>query len=367
MSPDVFEDELRTLLHDATEAESPAFRDVDTGAVLGSGHRVVRRRRLAMAGGTLAATLVVAVGTWAAVGGSVDRALEEVPATPGGPVTAVLDEFSGLNGPDGEPLQIPGPRQVAVTVDPSVTPDLVLSEVDADGALSAVGSSTLQGVPSSGATWAATGEGSHVVAGVLPAEATAFQLVTHISEDGGHPSTTDTADLPGTGRQAFAVRFAEASDAAAARHLLWWDGAGTVRDETGTVVPSVRLGDASGTTVYVAGSVDRMGTFSGNGSSSAVLSDVDAGTGRPVLSMAQGDRDTLTGTHVVLVPVGSSAGTFTPTAGTTVTHPLTVVAVPGTTVAVLWAAYERQADGHRGPYETVTWTEPDGRVVTQRP
>lgn len=367
MSPDVFEDELRTLLHDATEAESPAFRDVDTHAVVGTGHRVVRRRRLAMAGGTLAATLVVAVGTWAAVGGSVDRALEEVPATPSRPVTAVLDEFSNLSGPDGALVEIPGPRRVAVTVDPVGTPDLVVTEVGTDGTRTAIGSATLRGVPPSGAAWTVAGAGAHVLVGVLPAEAAAFQLVTPLGGDGGHASTTVRADLPGTGRQAFAVRFAEAPDAGAVRHLLWWDGAGTVRDEAGAVVPSVALGDPAGTTVFVAESLDRVGTFSGDGASSARLDGEDPSAGPPDLSMAQQVGDSRVGLHVDLVPAGSTAGTFTPASGTTVTQPLTVVTVPGTDLAVLWAGYESPAERRGSPYETVTWTEPDGRVVTQRP
>lgn len=96
---------------------------------------------------------------------------------------------------------------------------------------------------------------------MLPEQAKEFQLITPMSDEGGHASTSVRAPLTGTGRQAFAVRFEVAGDADTVRHLLWWDGRGAVHDETGAIVPAVTLDDAQGTTVFVSEDLDRMGTF----------------------------------------------------------------------------------------------------------
>ncbi|MBD3781984.1 MAG: hypothetical protein IE926_03355 [Micrococcales bacterium] len=370
MTHDLFEDELRTMLRGAAEAQRDAFVEVDTAEVLGTGQRVLRRRRRALVGGTLAATLVVGVGGWAVLDRSGDRAAVEVPATrsatPTSPVTAVLDEFADLSGTGGTPLSIPGPRQVAVRVVPGATPDLQYLEVGAGGRTTLLGGSSLDGVPRTSATWGTAGEGGHVLIGVAPAEARDITVLTPISDEGGHASTLVTKELPGTGRQAFAVRFAEAGDADAVRHLLWRDAEDAVRDENGAAVASVALGDGKGTIFWVSDALGRFGTFGGDGPTWTALDGARNSSGRPVLSMGRGDGAVLTGLFVAVVPAAAEPGSMTPRAGSTVTHPLTKVLLPGTEYAALWATWTQTTADSLSGYTEVTWTE-DGRTVTQRP
>lgn len=372
MTSDLFEDRVRAQLHGATEAESHAFLDVDPSAVLLTGRRVVRRRRLTAVGGAAAAVLVGGLLAWSALGNGVDRA--SVPAGPaqttataaGG--TVVLDAFGDLTGPDGTPLSTPGPRRIAVTVDPAGPSDLVYSEVGDTGGLTTMAGSSLEGVGPLAATWDTAGEGSHVVVGVLPAQARAFQLITPITDEGGHASTTVTAELPVAGRQAFAVRFAEASDAEAVRHLVWWGTDGVVRDEDGTVIPSADLGDADGTTVFLATALERLGTFSREGGASMVTLDASRnGSGRPLLAASRGGAEGMTGLFVVVVPGASAPGAFAPSATTTVTQPLTKALLDGSDRALLWAGYTTPVKATGSPWTSVTWTEPGGKVVTERP
>jgi hypothetical protein len=375
MTHDLFEDELRAQLHGAVDHESHAYMDIDPTTVLFTGHRVVRRRRAAAGAGIAAAVLVTGIVGWSAIGTGVDRAslpagtsrTSSSPSVAGTAVTARLDPFSDLSGTDGRPLAVPGPRQVAVTVDPTRTPDLVYSEVGAGGALTMMGGSSLEGIAPSASTWGTAGEGSHVLVGVLPADAVQFQLVTPMDDKGGHAATSVTAPLPGTGRQAFAVRFAEAADADAVRHLLWWGGDGVVHDETGATVPSVALGDPEGTVVFVSDSLDRMGTFSdGDGLSSMTLDGSRNSSGRPVLAAGRGDADRIEWLFAAVVPASAQPGTITPTAGTTIRTPLTRAPVAGTQLAVLWSRFSSPRGAEGSGYAAVTWTE-DGRTVTQRP
>jgi hypothetical protein len=372
MTRDTFEDSLRVLLHEATRSEAEALPPVDVASVLGTGHRVLRRRRAAMLGATAAATLVLGAGGWAVLAQQHGPDEQTLPATrsatSGSIVTAVLDPFSELAGPDGTPRGVPGPRQVAVSLDPSGRePELRYAEVRPHGGLVSLGGSSLRGVPSLATTWGSAGGGTHVLVGVLPAEAVQFQLVTPLTDEGGHASTAVTSALPGTGRQAFAVRFAEAGDADAVRHLLWWGGDGTVHDETGAVVPSVALGDDEGTTVFLAQSLDRFGSFSREGSASMMrLDGTRNSSGRPVLSSAGGSGARLAGLFVAVVPDSAVPGRLAPGTGTIVTQPLSKAVIPGTGSAVLWATYTAPMRASGPDYVDVSWTE-DGRTVTQRP
>lgn len=375
MTHDLFEDELRAQLHGAAEHESHAYVDIDPTTVLFTAHRVVRRRRAAAGAGIAAAVLVTGIVGWSTISPGVDRAsipagtsrTASTPAVAGTAVTARLEPFADLAGNDGQPVAVPGPRQVAVSVDPTRTPDLVYSEVGTGGALTMMQGSSLQGVAPSASTWGTAGEGSHVLVGVLPADAVQFQLVTPMDDRGGHASTSVTAPLPGTGRQAFGVRFAEAADADAVRHLLWWGGDGVVHDETGSTVPSVALGDPEGTVVFVSEALDRMGTFSnGDGLSSMRLDGSRNSSGRPVISTGRGDGSRIEWLFAALVPATAEPGTMTPTPGTTVRTPLTKAPVAGTDLAVLWARYSYPATTKGSGYSSVTWTEGD-RTVTERP
>ena len=371
MSTDTFEDTLRNLVHEAADAQEAAYLDLDPHVVLVRGRRVVRRRRGAVGIGAAAAAVVIGLVGFSASGTGVERTstpAASTSSTAASSVTAVLDRFSDLAGADGRTIKVPGPQRVAVSVDRRRTPDLVFSEVRGDGSRATIGGSSLVGVGALAATWGTAGDGSHVLVGVLPAQAKTFQLVTPITDEGGHASTSVTKDLPGTGRTAFAVRFAEAADAAAVRHLLWWGVDGVVHDESGEVVPSVALGDVDGTTVFVAQSLNRMGTFSdGGGSSMMTLDAARNSSRRPVMSTARGTGGTLDGLFVAVVPAATLGDTFRPARGVTVTHLLSRLPLPGTDRAVLWAAYSTPTSTTGSGYTSVTWTEPDGRVVTQRP
>jgi hypothetical protein len=255
-----------------------------------------------------------------------------------------------------------------VTVDPGHTPDLVYWDVADGGSRSMLGGSSLVGVGPLGATWGTAGGGGHVVVGVLPDQARAFSLITPITEEGGGMSTTVEKVLPGTGRKAFATRFSDPSEAPGADHLLWWSTDGTVHDEDGAVVPSVALGDSQGTTVYVAPSMNRMGTFSRQGGAS--LMTMDAGrnsSGRPVISTGRGDAGTLAGLFVAVVPHGTVAGTMAPKPGTTVTREPVVVDLPGSGRSILWATYTAPQEAAGSAYDSVDWTEPGGREVREKP
>jgi hypothetical protein len=376
MSTDTFEDQLRSLLHGSADAEGSAYLDVAPYAVVYTGRRIIRRRRVAAGAGIAAATAVVGLVGWSVLGSGVDRA-----SLPAGPAhsttssatagdhgtTALLDELSDLSGPQGQPVDVPGPRRLAVTIDAGRTPDLVYSAVASDGSLTMMGGSSLVGVDRLASTWGTAGEGSHVLVGVLPEQAEQFQLVTPVTDEGGHASTSVTAPIPGTGRQAFAVRFAEAGDADAVRHLLWWDGDAVVHDESGAVVPSVVLGDADGTVMFVSEALDRMGTFSTrDGLTSMELDGSRNSSGRPVISSGRGDGDRVDWLFAAVVPATAEPGTITPSDGSSVATPLAKVAVPGTDRAVIWSRLSSPKDEKGSGYVSATWTE-DGRTVTQRP
>lgn len=255
-----------------------------------------------------------------------------------------------------------------MTIDPTHTPDLIYSQVDPDGTLTMMGGSSLDGVAALTSTWGTAGEGSHVVVGVLPGQARAFQLVTPITDEGGHPSTSVTKRIPGTDRQAFAVRFADAGDAGAVRHLLWWAPDGTVHDENGAVIASVALADEEDTTFFFAENLDRMGTFSANGGASMMTLDASRNSsGRPVLSTGTGRSGEMRGLFVAVVPRGTKAGDIAADPRTRVTHEPATIELPGTDSSVLWAAFTTQPPTTGSAWPSVSWTEPGGHHVTQKP
>ncbi|QIM20203.1 hypothetical protein G7075_01980 [Phycicoccus sp. HDW14] len=366
MSHDLFEDRLRTELRGATEAEAPAFLDIDPAAVLGTGRRIVRRRRMAAVGGTLAAVTVLGVGSWAVLDGSSDRALQEVPAGPSATMTtgtATADlETSTLEADGNGTSTLPGER-IRVTID-RATGVLKWSTLR-DGTPRLIEEGRVPSVQR-GVVWRSLSS-MKLLLGVVPGDAEQFQLVTPTYDEGGHASTTATEALPGTGLKAIAVSFAEVGDAEAVSHVLWWDGGLSVQDEDGSTVPSVALGDPDGTVVYVSEELDRMGTFSD--SDGTTMMEIDGSrnsSGRPVLSTGRGDGDTVSWLFAAVVPADAEPGTLTPGQGATVTTPLTKVPVPGTDLAVLWSRQSSPKDAKGSGYASVTWTE-DGRTVTQTP
>ncbi|WP_143598318.1 hypothetical protein [Phycicoccus duodecadis] len=52
--------------------------------------------------------------------------------------------------------------------------------------------------------------------------------------------------------------------------------------------------------------------------------------------------------------------------GATLTHALSVVPLPGTDRAVLWATFSSPVSARGAPYRSIGWSE-GGRTVTQTP
>lgn len=359
MSTDTFEDELRSLLRDSADAEGPAYVDVDPHAVVSSGRRVIRRRRLAAGAGIAAA--VLAIGAAGAVVGGVgqNRADTTQPAGPTtgpgrGTVTVDLDVSSALQG-----TGTPAPNDPA-----SVRVDLneqglkwQVSVIGADGRRTTKPVDTLPANPRF-STWAEVGDGPGLVVGVMPAAAT--DLVTVWRTDGVE-SSFSSAPVPGTDRQAFAVRYSFTPDPNVPGSTMfagfdWTDGE-NVFTSSGTGVPSARLGD---TVVFADDIQDVFGIFGAETTASKRLSDTPDGTLPAMMTGKVPDgSDTMQSTVLVLLPAGAQGVTVSAAPGATVQS---VDTVPGGSTGrtmVLVRLAEPKASLGTG-IERIRWTNPDG-------
>ncbi|MBR7743853.1 hypothetical protein KC207_11180 [Phycicoccus sp. BSK3Z-2] len=260
MSRDTFEDELRTLLHEAADGERDRYVDVDSGSVLGDGVRVVRRRRLVAAAVTSVLALVVGIGGWTALSGTVDRA-QVVPATPEPTATGTVTA----------PVQVDDGSTVDVSFDPA-TGAVELVRTAENGVVDrATPRVATLGRPS--ATWATVVRDPLVVAGVLPADA--VDVVPRWQGVGGGSSTA-TADLPGTTYQAFAIRAESPSRDASLVDLYWRQGATTYTAGSGTL-PTAVVDD---TVVFVDAAAGVLGVGSG-GTTALTPTGPDTRAGEP--------------------------------------------------------------------------------------
>lgn len=286
MSHDVFEDELRTLLRGATEAENPAFHDIDTSEVLGSGRRVVRRRRMAAAGAALAAVTVVGIGSWAALDGSSDRALE-VPAT-------------RTSAPDGATVE------TTLRLEGRTTSTVSVRYAPATGALSLVSTDAAGGTTEATAgavdptgrtsTWRIVSEDPLVVAGVLPTGAE--NLLPQWSRDVAG-STSDSAPLAGTPYDAFVIRADDAPGGTTLADLLWtYDQ--TVHGSPRRLVPSVTV---EGRTVFLDPQTSLVGVLD---EAATATSPTTAGEPPRVVTARDTSGGRRTTSFVMVLPTGAS-------------------------------------------------------------
>lgn len=360
-----YDPDLGERLHrELSEVDLP---HLDAIAMTAAGGRAVRRRRLGAAASSSAAALALLLGGYAASTSFSNKVTPAPPAasssTVSGPVTARLEPFTNLGGEVG--TIDPGAfRNLAVTWQPQPLPngsDLTYSTYAEDGKLTTIGGSSTLGLAPNGITWGTPGPDSHIIVGVLPSAATAFQVLTPADPKDGHISTFTKAPLAGSPWQAFAVFFEEERDVESVLDILWTDAAGVVRDKDGGVVPSVRLADQDHSIVYVSSRGDGFGTFGLENSALVRLSDRTARSPYPVLSFASGDKDTLTGLFAMLIPSGSSAPQVRAAASLTRSSDPRIEPIPGTDWAVLWSEYTQHGAPSTRAYTKVSWTGPDGK------
>ncbi len=342
MTHDIFEDELRARLRGATDSEATAFLDVDTASVIDTGHRVVRRRRMAVAGSTLAAVTVLGAGSWVVLDRATTRAVEEVPATRTtmadiGVVRATVTVLDGVGRGAYTVRLDTGSRRVTATATDT-------------GPEQAIG--TLPTAPLA-STWATLSTEPFVVVGVVPAAATSF-LPHWAGEVGG--VYTSNEPLPGTPYQAVVWRADTPSSDAALAGFDWSDGRQVV-DQAGSSVPSVVIGDRI---VYLDRAGDELGVVQPGGSATVPLSTSGAAGLPPVLASGTGDGDVMDATIAVALPGGASDVRMDTDPDVTVVGPVQTAALSGGagTIALLeW----------RGPLDTpftgvsqVSWRDADG-------
>ncbi len=344
MSTETFEDELRSLLHDAADAEGPAYVDVDLGVVVVRGRRVLRRRRIAMAGGALAAAVVVAAGSWAAVNDGRDRAAP-VPATR----TTMADV--GVVKADVTLDDGGGSAQYTVRLDTS-TGEVTATKGDLDPDAPV----PLGTVPRTGAvaTWATLSTEPFVVVGVVPAAAT--QTMTRFTGDLGGISS-DRSPLPGTPYQAVVWRAERTDPAGSLAGLDWTDGT-HVYDTRGAEVPSTRLDDR---VLYVDEVADQLGIVEPDGSATIPMQDArDAGL-PPVYAAGRGpEGGRMTTTYAILLPAGATDVRADVDPAVNVVEPLRTASLDrvGTVALLRWEG----SDAYHGTaVRTVSWRDAEGQ------
>ena len=260
MTHDTFDDELRTLLHDAADAERDHYLDVDPATTLHDGTRVVRRRRLLATAVTSVLALVLGIAGWAALSGSVDRA-QQLPATPPPSATGTVSATLWLD--DGS--------AVGVSLDTG-TGAVGLVRTAENGVLDrATPRVASLGRPS--VTYATVVRDPLVVAGVMPAGATGL-LPQWQGVDG--PSSSAVADLPGTQYQAFALRAEQPARDGRLMDMYWQESDGVHAVNRGTL-PSTVLDD---TLVFLDAPNGTLGVRTG-ATTSVTPTGADTAAGRP--------------------------------------------------------------------------------------
>ena len=348
MSTDTFEDELRSLLRDTADAEGPAYVDVDPHAVVTSGRRVIRRRRMAAGAGIAAATLVLGAGAWTALEQGSRRAVEPVPATRSASVAPdVVATTLAVEG---------NPRVASYTVhlDRS-TGRVTATDTSATGeqGLDVMIGQIPVGEPKS--VWETLSRDPLVVVGVVPV---ADQLMTRFVGDVGAVTTSD-APLSTTGYEAFLVTTEKSPPEAALTGLVRATG-GRVFGADGVELPSATI--AGGRTVWVDAAGREMGVVTPDGGAQAPLTPASsrAPTGHLATAVKEAGKPTDT-TFAIVLPIdaGDIAVQVAPGAAlvSTEERPLS----GGSGVAVV-ATVEGPDDLSPAVTE-VTWTA-DGRQVT---
>lgn len=345
---------------------------LDPAALTTTGARTLRRRRLATTGGVTIAALAIAIGSYAASNTLSRNAAPAPPAASSSGATAIarltarLEPFTRL-GTDRRAVDAGKYARLAVTwhsVPLSTGEDLTYSTYAADGTLTTIGGSSTRGLNPNGVTWGTPGPESHVIVGILPAAARQFVVALPSRAEGGHASTSVARQISGSPWQAFGVFFAEGEDVGSVRDVLWSDATRVVRDQDGSALPSVSLGDRNDTVLVVAERAGVLASFTRGGTAGQVpLTGRPATSPRPVLDTARVRGGHMEGLFAMLVPAGSRSPRVTALDATFLDGPQ-IVAVPGTDRAVLWVEYRRHESASGAALSEVSWTGRDGTRTT---
>jgi hypothetical protein len=349
MTPDLTEEVLRESLGSAADAQAASYADIDPAAVLATGHRVLRRRRMVATGGTMAAALVLGAGAWAVLGnqpGTDDRTLPATSIRPepsGGVHTAELSLASDLVGADGTSYE--GPTRVRVDVD-----------TDRGAWQALVGGTEVPGaggsLPADGSAVWSTGSQPFVV-GLVPATAT---RVLPVWEGDSPTLSTALRPVPGTSWQAVVLWVVGPRAGSRLVGLDWTDGT-EVRRGDGSVVPST---SGDGVLVYVDEDSDQFGVLSDDGATVTRLSDARTGH-RPLVALwtIQPGSDTQTSDYAMLLPDGATDVKGVVSAGATLESSAVWRLAPGSG-AVFVARLSAPKDLRGTGIDEVTWTGADG-------
>jgi hypothetical protein len=349
-----FEDTLRDLLVDAADAQTEAYLEPDAGEVLVRGRRVVRRRRVAMLGGTAAAAVVLGIGTWAALDGSTPRA-EQVPATRSGAAATDIapDVVTTTLAVEGNPRV----ASYTVRLDRS-TGAVTVTETSARGE---EGLDVAIGEIPAGEQTAVWGvlsrDPSLVVVGVLPSDAE--QLMGRFVEGDIGGVTTRTAPLGTTSYQAFLFQSEKPSPGADLGGLAWSTGRG-VYTADGAELPSAAFGN--GRLVYVDAAGGELGLVTAEGSARVPLEDNAGGAplGHLTTAVKEAGKPTVT-TFATVLPVDAGDIAVQVAPGTTLVAHEERPLLGGSGVAVI--ATVRGPDAVTPAVSGLSWTA-GGRQVT---
>ncbi len=274
------EDQLRAELHDALSAAGPDLPPVDAAALVDSGHRVVRRRRLAAIAGVAALAAVAAVG--ASVLGGPEPAADTRPggtssvsATRGATTSATI-ELTGpqaVGGIDATRFVVRiGPNAMPrVDGAPGAGADLAFYAV-VDGREQLLGGSSTDGM--TGKATFGYGDGTDVVVGIVPADAVEASL----QGDGtiGGFAGSDLVAVPGTAFKAVAFRLSDIPGQSIDVKPIWWraDGTPVTNDGAGSVLRfRTPKGDVD---LWAIPGVDLVGQRTGGGGGTTLLSQLFA-------------------------------------------------------------------------------------------
>ena len=349
MSTDTFEDELRSLLRDTADAEGPAYVDVDPHAVVTSGRRVIRRRRLAAVVGIAAATLVAGLVGFSALGDG-SRGAEPVPGTSTSSATTGTVSVELTTGADaaaggGAPAGSPAAR---VTVDR--VSGRVEYFVERDGVFVPAGTDTMP-AGRQAATWSSTDRTDGVVVGIVPAAATDLFPVWV----GDVPGATRTLEpLGSTSFQAFAIWPSGTPAEADLAGLDWTDGE-RVYSSRGLPLPSGRSGTA---VAFVDRPLGQFGILDDGTAATKSLRDLPADQVPVLMTGRAGSGSALMhNTVLVVLPAGAQGADAVPVAGATLESVNTALSSTDDTIVILRVTAPRDAGtGVR----RVTWTAADG-------
>ncbi|GAA1886775.1 hypothetical protein [Lapillicoccus jejuensis] len=338
-------------LHDRLGGALPeSYPGVDLDAVLASGRRTVRRRRVGALVAGVAAAAVVAVGATQLVTGPPKAAPQPAQSVTTRSATLTIGEFTDNGTQQGDTTYV-------VTLSPM---DASTYKVDyatkgPNGTVGIAGSAV--DLHDRRTTWG-NGDGSRFIIGLVPSErAQPRQLVVRADRDYGGESS-DVEPIPGTGYSAFVVGFEKplVGDTPV-RDVWWFDVDGRPVDKDGRAGASASI---DGHTLWLAPDDSQFGDLSVGYTST---SGRPAGS-VPVLATGRGDGGssaTITSWQVsALLPAGARTGSFLLGDGRT----LAFTAVPlGADHSV---AHVSPKDVGSQPLKvtSVTWTDAAGTTRT---